>query len=154
MISLDEYQKFCLKALSPHGLNNCLYFPLGLAGECGEVCELFKKATRDNVPIDKDKVIKELGDVMWYIANICSVNAISLQQVVQQNVNKLEKRYGEQYKKQVQYRLNGPHIAVHEKDTGKFIKFCSKEEVPKEILAKLMQEREDEERKEEVPWEE
>jgi hypothetical protein len=52
-----------------------IYPALGLVGECGEVAEKIKKMIRDDdgeiTPERREAIKKELGDVMWYIANIC-----------------------------------------------------------------------------------
>lgn len=52
-----------------------IYPALGLVGECGEVAEKIKKSIRDDdgemLPERKDAIKKELGDVMWYCANVC-----------------------------------------------------------------------------------
>ena len=55
---------------------------MGLAGEAGEVCDLVKKWQHHRAPRDVEKLQKELGDVLWYLADIAA-----------QNVAKLRTRY-------------------------------------------------------------
>lgn len=66
---------------------------LGLAGEAGEICDLLKKGIFHQHGIDVAKVREELGDLMWYIAAVCTKLDISLDEVLDQNVAKLKRRY-------------------------------------------------------------
>ena len=66
---------------------------LGLTGEAGEVADLVKKANYQGHILDKDAVMKELGDIAWYIALACQALGVSMQEVLQINVDKLRKRY-------------------------------------------------------------
>lgn len=66
---------------------------LGLTGEAGEVADLVKKANYQGHILDKDTIMKELGDVAWYIALACQGLGVTMQEVFQMNVDKLKKRY-------------------------------------------------------------
>ena len=66
---------------------------LGLTGEAGEVADLVKKANYQGYILDKDAIMKELGDVAWYIALACQGLGVTMQEVFQMNVDKLKKRY-------------------------------------------------------------
>lgn len=69
---------------------------IGLAGEVGEVLELIKKDRRKGErrkPIDKDKLEKELGDVLWYLSAIATDYDIDLDDVATTNILKLQKRH-------------------------------------------------------------
>ena len=71
-----------------------LYPALGLAGETGEVCEKLKKRIRDKVDEDVflNDIKKELGDVLWYVANLaCDLN-LTLDEIAILNLRKLEDR--------------------------------------------------------------
>lgn len=68
-----------------------VYPALGLAGESGEVAEKIKKYIRDGY-IDKESLKKELGDVLWYIAALCSDFGFDLEEVAQTNLDKLQSR--------------------------------------------------------------
>jgi NTP pyrophosphatase (non-canonical NTP hydrolase) len=46
---------------------------LGLIGEAGEIADLIKKHRHHGHPLDRDKVIDECGDLLWYVAQMCSV---------------------------------------------------------------------------------
>lgn len=68
------------------------YPVLGLASEAGEVCGKIKKVMRDETPMPLDDLKAELGDVLWYIAAICTDLNIDLSEVAKQNIEKLQNR--------------------------------------------------------------
>jgi NTP pyrophosphatase (non-canonical NTP hydrolase) len=68
---------------------------LGIVGEAGEVSELVKKYIGHGHPIDIDKVTKELGDVLWYIADVAAQLGIDLDDIACRNIHKLKMRYPE-----------------------------------------------------------
>lgn len=68
-------------------------YALGLAGEAGEVADLLKKYVGHGHDLDRLKVQKELGDVLWYIAALATVLGIDLDQVAETNLAKLKARY-------------------------------------------------------------
>lgn len=65
---------------------------LGLASEIGEVLQYIYKFARDNKEVDVAELIKELGDVLWGMAALAQVYGITLEQVMQTNMTKLEDR--------------------------------------------------------------
>jgi len=64
---------------------------LGLVGEAGEVAEEFKRYYRSG-KLNKEAIIKELGDVLWYISAISDLLEIDLETVAKKNLEKLESR--------------------------------------------------------------
>ena len=66
---------------------------LGLVGEAGETSEIVKKHLFHGHELDHDSVVKELGDVMWYVTELCNSMNVSLGEVLEKNVEKLSKRY-------------------------------------------------------------
>ncbi len=96
-MDFDEYQKFSRQtAIYPHRGKNFIYPTLGLAGETGEVAEKIKKIIRDKgghlSAADKIAIAKELGDVLWYLANLASELGLSLNDIAQTNLEKLRSR--------------------------------------------------------------
>jgi NTP pyrophosphatase (non-canonical NTP hydrolase) len=69
---------------------------LGLSGEAGEVTDKFKKILRDKNGLlstsDKEAIIKELGDVLWYIASIARYIDVPLSEIAEKNIIKLTNR--------------------------------------------------------------
>lgn len=70
-----------------------LWNAIGVAGEAGEVAELAKKQIWHRHGIDKDAWKKELGDILWYIAACCTVLGLTMDEVMEHNINKLKARY-------------------------------------------------------------
>lgn len=66
---------------------------MGLCGESGEVAEAIKKQMFHGRPIDRAKMIEELGDVRWYLEYLADCYDISMREIEEHNVAKLEKRY-------------------------------------------------------------
>ncbi len=69
---------------------------IGLAAETGEFAELPKKIVFQGKPCDEDTIFhmkRELGDIMWYWVNACRALNLDPNDVILENVNKLESRY-------------------------------------------------------------
>lgn len=73
---------------------------LGIGGEAGEVQELLKHHICHNAPLDKMKLAKELGDVIWYIAAIATTCDMELDDILHLNLAKLQHRYQYGYTQQ------------------------------------------------------
>ena len=66
---------------------------MGLNGESGEVIDVVKKHLFQGHELDKEKIVKELGDVLWYVAEVCESLDVTIEQVMEQNIEKLQKRF-------------------------------------------------------------
>lgn len=64
------------------------YTALGLCGESGEYAEKVKKELRDGT-YDREGAVKELGDVLWYVARAARANGVTLEEVARLNMAKL-----------------------------------------------------------------
>lgn len=85
------------KNKDPGGLlNGCL----GLSGEAGELNDLVKKWIFHKKPLDREHMKKEIGDVCWYIADICHSMGFDLGEIFQMNIDKLKVRYPEGFSEQ------------------------------------------------------
>jgi NTP pyrophosphatase (non-canonical NTP hydrolase) len=65
----------------------------GLAGEAGEVSELIKKGIFHQHGIDREKIKKELGDVLWYVAGLAGQFDLTLEEIMEHNIEKLKARF-------------------------------------------------------------
>ncbi len=98
-MTFKEYQEFAKKtAIYPReNHDNLLYPTLGLVSEAGEVAGKLKKIIRDDHwKIDEAKkqdLAKEIGDVLWYVAQLSTELELSLEEIAQLNLKKLEDRY-------------------------------------------------------------
>jgi NTP pyrophosphatase (non-canonical NTP hydrolase) len=66
---------------------------MGIAGESGELIDMLKKSLYHDHELNIHEVIKEVGDIMWYIANLCNELNLDLSQILDINIEKLLKRY-------------------------------------------------------------
>lgn len=66
---------------------------LGLCGEAGETSEHVKKHIAHGQPLDRERFRKELGDVLWYAAEICTLMGWDLSDVMAGNIDKLRQRW-------------------------------------------------------------
>ncbi len=96
-MNFNEYQIEARKTAVYPNIGNNIYYPtLGLCGESGEVAEKVKKIFRDNNGIVTDesklKLEKELGDVLWYVAQLATELNLSLDEIATNNIRKLQSR--------------------------------------------------------------
>ena len=94
-MTLKEYQEYCLRTSSKKRDDNSdiLISALGLSGESGEVADLLKKVFGHGHQLDIERLKSELGDCLFYIADLCSKYNLSLEEVATYNIEKLKKRY-------------------------------------------------------------
>ncbi|MFA6160145.1 MAG: nucleoside triphosphate pyrophosphohydrolase family protein [Parcubacteria group bacterium] len=96
-MNFEEYQEKSRKtAIYPNAGENFVYPTLGLSGEAGEVAEKIKKVIRDKDGVMDDEsremIKKELGDVLWYVAQLASELKLPLDDIAQKNIEKLYSR--------------------------------------------------------------
>ena len=96
-MNFKTYQKKAREtAQYPNLGSNIIYPTLGLVGEAGEVAEKVKKVIRDKNGIfdeeSKCAIKKELGDVLWYISNLCTEFEFNMDDVANMNLEKLNIR--------------------------------------------------------------
>ena len=96
-MTINEYQKLAMKTLNPElGRKDVLINGvMGLCGESGEVIDIVKKHLAQGHELDREKLIKELGDVAWYLAETAYALDVDLETVLEGNIDKLRKRYPE-----------------------------------------------------------
>ena len=96
-MTINEYQKLAMTTLNPEldKKDVLINGVMGLCGESGEVIDIVKKHLAQGHELNKEKIIKELGDVAWYMAEIATVLDVELEDVLVQNIEKLKKRYPE-----------------------------------------------------------
>ena len=97
-MELADYQsRSRATAVYPGAGENLLYPTLGLCGEAGEVAEKIKKMIRDDGGVLSDErraaLSKELGDVLWYLAQIATEADLELDAIAEANIEKLTSRH-------------------------------------------------------------
>lgn len=94
MNNLEEYQKFT-KTTAIYPKHKAIdYLTMGLVSECGEVAGVVKKWIRGDYTTDEmdSKLKHELGDCLWYITRLADERGLSLIDIFQLNVDKLQSR--------------------------------------------------------------
>ena len=93
-MTLEEYQQLAARTIGTRTQADQLSnMALGLAGEAGETADMLKKHLFHGKALDRDEVVRELGDVLWYVAGMATAIGISLDEVARRNVDKLRRRY-------------------------------------------------------------
>lgn len=94
IMTLDDYQALSMRTMRSDTIKNTLLnCSLGMSGETGEVVDLVKKFAFQGHELNEPKIKEEIGDVLFYIANMCTALEISMQEAMEENVAKLEKRF-------------------------------------------------------------
>lgn len=92
MKTFDEYQSFVASMKAYPEQYAIIYPALGLCGESGEIAEKVKKFLRGDRELDREGLLKELGDPLWYITSMAADLGYTLQDVVNANETKLTSR--------------------------------------------------------------
>ena len=88
----NEYQKVAMR-MATEKCKNIYNVALGLNGEAGEFADKVKKQKFQGMPENKDSLIEELEDIVWYIALGAETLGVALKDVFKINIDKLCKRY-------------------------------------------------------------
>ena len=95
-MEFSQYQHFSRRTAAYPREAWLSYPALGLVGEAGEVAEHAKKAIRDDGGEVSDErraaIAKELGDVLWYVAQLASELGLELEDIARENLEKLFSR--------------------------------------------------------------
>ncbi|MBE6618044.1 MAG: nucleotide pyrophosphohydrolase [Ruminococcaceae bacterium] len=96
-MTVNEYQNLAMRTLNPEldKKDVLINSVMGLCGESGEAVDIVKKHLFHAHPLDKDKLIKELGDVAWYLAEAATALEVPLEEIFEKNIDKLKARYPE-----------------------------------------------------------
>lgn len=96
-MTINEYQNLAMRTVNPdldkdQMLINAV---MGLCGESGEAIDIVKKWYAHGHELDREHLKKELGDIAWYIAEAATALGLSLDEILEANIDKLRKRYPE-----------------------------------------------------------
>lgn len=94
-MTANEYQVLAMKTLNKDLDEREILINgvMGLCGESGEVIDIVKKHISQGHPLNKDKIVEELGDVLWYIAELATILNVTIEDIMKYNINKLSQRY-------------------------------------------------------------
>jgi len=99
-MTFDEYQKAALRTLNPSldPRDRLLDASAGLSEEAAEVLGLVRKKTFQARDVDRDRLVEELGDVLWCLSVTADALGIRMSEVAQRNQEKLAKRHPDGFK--------------------------------------------------------
>ena len=109
-MTINEYQQLAMRTLNPSldQKDVLINGVMGLCGESGEAIDIVKKHLAQGHELDRDALVKELGDIAWYLAEAATALEIPLESILQANIEKLKKRYPDGFEtKRSVIRLNG-----------------------------------------------
>ena len=101
-MKINEYQELAMRTLNQKldKKDVLINGVMGLCGEAGEAIDIVKKHLAQGHELDKEKLIKELGDVAWYLAETAYALDIDLETVFKLNIEKLIRRFPEGFEKE------------------------------------------------------
>lgn len=98
-VNANDYQQEVMRTFPPKPYSftdeesKIIWCAMGLAGEAGEASEVIKKGIFHQHGLDRQKLLEELGDCLWYIAALCNRLNVPIEAVMQRNLDKLRLRY-------------------------------------------------------------
>jgi len=96
-MKINEYQDLAMRTLNPALSKKDVLINgvMGLCGEAGEAIDIVKKHLAQGHALDREALIKELGDIAWYLAETAYALDVPLDEVLERNIDKLRARYPE-----------------------------------------------------------
>ena len=94
-MEVNEYQRLAMTTLNPalSSKDVLINSVMGLCGESGEAIDIVKKWLHQGHELDKAHLAKELGDIAWYLAEAATALDLPLEQIFQDNLDKLKRRF-------------------------------------------------------------
>ena len=98
-MNIKDYQEQSKRTLPELGTitMNSIHMVLGMVTESAELADVYKKKIAYGKSVDEVNVKEELGDCLWYIANMCNINNWDMEDILETNINKLKVRYPEKF---------------------------------------------------------
>lgn len=95
-MDLNEYQRLASRTINHNLSYNAMtrHALFGLCGEVGELHSLYQKVYQGH-SLDLEHAKKELGDLLWFVAEYCTATGLKLEDVAQTNIDKLKARFPE-----------------------------------------------------------
>jgi NTP pyrophosphatase (non-canonical NTP hydrolase) len=98
-MEIQEYQKKASRTMAnlESSLLDDLHMILGIQTEASEIADVYKKHIAYGKELDLVNVKEELGDVLWYVANMCNLHGWDLRDILDTNIKKLEARFPDKF---------------------------------------------------------
>jgi NTP pyrophosphatase (non-canonical NTP hydrolase) len=107
-----------------------LHMVLGMQTEAAEIADVYKKTIAYKKPLDFVNIKEEVGDLMWYVANLCNMNGWDLREILATNIAKLEARYPEKFTEEqaINRDLDNERQILEGATITQHVKFATKEQ--------------------------
>lgn len=107
-MEFNEYQKLAARTMNGDLPQEPLIvnMAMGLSGEVGETVDLLKKALFHGHQLDAQELLKEMGDVLWYLSGLASAVGFDLDDVAVTNIGKLMDRYPDGFSQEASVNRN------------------------------------------------
>ena len=98
-MNINDYQNKAARTCAKidGAIMDDLHMVLGMQTEAAEIADVYKKTIAYKKPLDFVNIKEEVGDLMWYVANLCNMNGWDLREILDTNIAKLEARYPEKF---------------------------------------------------------
>ena len=105
-MNIKEFIKESARTMAPvwHPQNihiETLHGIIGVSTEAGELLDAVKKSLFYGHDLDRENIREEIGDILWYIAAIIRNENWDIEEIMEENINKLKQRYPEQFTKEL-----------------------------------------------------
>ena len=93
-MNFNAYQKLASRTMNTalHANELELHALHGLSGEVGEIHSIYQKAYQGHA-VDNEHLKKEIGDLLWFVAELCTVSGFDMSEIAQLNIDKLKARF-------------------------------------------------------------
>lgn len=103
-MTIKEYQNSTHRTNAPLTGNYnqmvALHMVLGIMTEAGEIADVYKKNLAYGKSLDLINIKEEIGDLMWYISELCNYHSWDLEKILETNIEKLKTRFPEKFNSQ------------------------------------------------------
>ena len=108
-MTINEYQRLAMRTLNPalDKKDVLINGVMGLCGESGEAIDIVKKHLAQGHELNREALIKELGDIAWYLAETAYALDMPLEDVLARNIEKLMRRYPQGFDAEKSIRREG-----------------------------------------------
>jgi NTP pyrophosphatase (non-canonical NTP hydrolase) len=98
-MELKNYQNAAKRTNTDLGsqLSNSMHMLMGLTTEVGELTDVYKRKFAYGKEIDMTNVEEEIGDILWYLVNFCTLNNLDIEKCMGKNISKLYVRFPEKF---------------------------------------------------------
>lgn len=98
-MEINKYQEEASRTCASidGGILDDMHMILGMQTEVAEIADVYKKHIAYGKELDLVNIKEEIGDAMWYFANLCNFHGWDLRDILDTNINKLKIRYPEKF---------------------------------------------------------